>query len=78
MRPMGRKTALRVHRDKAALSSGCKPHPATAPAGSNRSSHVLKAFLRCPVQLSLPGLIRVRVAVESLPADARPRDRRLR
>ena len=28
-----------VHREKAALSSGCKPHPATAPAGSNRSSH---------------------------------------
>jgi hypothetical protein len=28
-----------VRRDKAALSSGCKPHPATAPAGSNRSSH---------------------------------------
>jgi hypothetical protein len=27
-----------VRRDKAALSSGCKPHPATAPAG-NRSSH---------------------------------------
>jgi aryl-alcohol dehydrogenase-like predicted oxidoreductase len=26
-------------RAKAALSSGCKPHPATAPAGSNRSSH---------------------------------------
>ena len=25
--------------DKAALSSGCKSHPATAPAGSNRSSH---------------------------------------
>jgi D-threo-aldose 1-dehydrogenase len=24
---------------KAALSSGCKSHPATAPAGSNRSSH---------------------------------------
>jgi hypothetical protein len=24
---------------KAALSSGCKPHPATAPAGSNRSSY---------------------------------------
>jgi hypothetical protein len=21
------------------FSSGCKPHPATAPAGSNRSSH---------------------------------------
>ncbi len=30
---------LGVRRDKAALSSGCKPHPATAPAGSNRSSH---------------------------------------
>src|SRR5580692_6495191 len=26
-----------VRREKAALSSGCKPHPATAPAGSNRS-----------------------------------------
>src|ERR1700733_769275 len=32
-------TASRVRRDKAALSSGCKPRPATAPAGSNRSSH---------------------------------------
>jgi hypothetical protein len=28
-----------VRRAKAALSSGCKPHPASAPAGSNRSSH---------------------------------------
>jgi hypothetical protein len=28
-----------VRRDKAALSSGCEPRPATAPAGSNRSSH---------------------------------------
>ena len=28
-----------MRREKAALSSGCKPHPATAPAGSNRSSH---------------------------------------
>jgi hypothetical protein len=28
-----------VRRDKAALSSGCEPHPANAPAGSNRSSH---------------------------------------
>src|SRR5215831_17427877 len=27
-----------VRRDKAALSSGCKSHPANAPAGSNRSS----------------------------------------
>ena len=30
---------LSVRRGKAAFSSGCKPHPATAPAGSNRSSH---------------------------------------
>jgi hypothetical protein len=28
-----------VRRAKAALSSGCKSHPATAPTGSNRSSH---------------------------------------
>ena len=28
-----------VRRDRAALSSGCKSHPATAPAGSNRSSY---------------------------------------
>ena len=28
-----------VRRDKAALSSGCKSHPANAPAGSNRSSY---------------------------------------
>jgi len=32
-------TSMGVRRDKAALSSGCKPHPATAPAGSNRSRH---------------------------------------
>jgi hypothetical protein len=32
-------SAVGVRRGKAALSSGCKPHPATAPAGSNRSSH---------------------------------------
>ena len=30
---------LYVRREKAALSSGCEPHPANAPAGSNRSSH---------------------------------------
>jgi transposase len=30
---------LGVRRDKAAFSSGCKPRPATAPAGSNRSSY---------------------------------------
>src|ERR1039458_8356641 len=33
------KSAQGVRRAKAALSSGCEPHPATAPAGSNRSSH---------------------------------------
>jgi hypothetical protein len=32
-------SAWGVRRDKATLSSGCEPHPATAPAGSNRSSH---------------------------------------
>src|SRR6266481_5149015 len=31
-------SASGVRRDKAALSSGCKAHPATAPAGSSRSS----------------------------------------
>jgi hypothetical protein len=28
-----------VRRAETALSSGCKPHPAAAPAGSDRSSH---------------------------------------
>src|SRR5438132_981631 len=32
-------SVLGVRRAKAALSSGCKSHPATAPAGSNRSSY---------------------------------------
>ena len=32
-------SALGVRRDKAALSSGCKSHPANAPAGSSRSSY---------------------------------------
>ena len=31
-------SAIGVRREKAALSSGCKPHPATTPAGSNRSN----------------------------------------
>ena len=35
----GGDSGMGVRRDKAALSSGCKPHPATAPAGSNRNSH---------------------------------------
>src|SRR5260221_8655257 len=37
--PVWRASAWGVRRAKAALSSGCKPHPAIAPAGSNRSSH---------------------------------------
>ena len=32
-------TVKGVRRDKAAFSSGCKAHPETAPARSNRSSH---------------------------------------
>jgi hypothetical protein len=32
-----RMAVLGVRREKAALSSGCKPHPANAPAGSDRS-----------------------------------------
>jgi hypothetical protein len=32
-------SALGVRRGKAALSSACETHPATAPAGSNRSNH---------------------------------------
>src|SRR5215813_11067286 len=35
----GMMSELGVRRGKAALSSGCKSHPANAPAGSNRSSH---------------------------------------
>ena len=34
-----RMSGMGVRRHKAALSSGCKSHPATAPAGSNRSSY---------------------------------------
>jgi hypothetical protein len=32
-------SGLGVRRGKVALSSGCKSHPAIAPAGSNRSRH---------------------------------------
>jgi hypothetical protein len=58
------KAASRVRREKAALSSGCKPHPATAPAGSNRSSHVLKAFLH-----RLPSAAELTRADQGLSAD---------
>ena len=37
LRPRSAMTAKRVRGAKAALSSGCKPHPATAPTGSNRA-----------------------------------------
>ena len=39
MRGQAPASAMGVRRAKAALSSGCKPHPATAPAESNRSSY---------------------------------------
>ena len=38
-RPRSETGAIRVRREKAALSGGCKSYPANAPAGSNRSSH---------------------------------------
>jgi hypothetical protein len=37
-----------VRRDKAALSSGCKPHPATAPAGSNGAVMEVTKWLKPP------------------------------
>src|SRR5260370_4251818 len=43
-----------VRRDKAALSSGCKPHPAIAPAGSNRSMEGTK-WLKPSISLSRIG-----------------------
>jgi len=33
------KFSIGVRRDKAALSSRCKSHPAIAPAGGNQSGH---------------------------------------
>ena len=39
LRRLLRRTGIHVRRDKAAFSSGCKAHPATAPAGSNRGRH---------------------------------------
>jgi hypothetical protein len=61
----GRRMSLMgVRREKAALSSGCKAHPANAPAGSNRSSHggnevaymsstESRVFSRCSPRLQL-------------------------
>ena len=39
LKPVTATSGLGVRRGKAAFSSGCETHPATAPAGSNRSSH---------------------------------------
>ena len=66
LRPRSATSASRVRREKAVLSSGCKPHPTTAPAESNRSSHVLKAFLRQLTSAAADqGWSRVRVAFET-------------
>jgi hypothetical protein len=46
---------LGVRRAKAALSSGCKPHPAIAPAGSNRSSHEVTKWLKPSISVSRIG-----------------------
>jgi hypothetical protein len=53
-----------VRRAKAALSNGCKPHPATAPAGSNRSSHVGNGVAEAGLQFEITGN-----AVPAVPAD---------
>src|SRR3984893_18370384 len=39
-------SALGVRRGKAALSSGCKAHPAIAPAGSNRAAMEVTNWLK--------------------------------
>jgi|SRR5882724_6917211 len=47
----GRKSATGVRREKAAFSSGCKSHPASAQAGSYRSNcggnETVEAFGKC-------------------------------
>src|SRR5580704_17105595 len=60
----GSMSGLGVRRAKAALSSGCKPHPATAPAGSNRSSHVGNGVAEAGLQFAITGN-----AVPAVPAD---------
>src|ERR1700722_20757899 len=51
-------------RAKAALSSGRKPHAATAPAGSNRCSHVGNGGAEAGLQFEITGN-----AVPAVPAD---------
>src|SRR5882724_565639 len=48
-------SGLGVRRAKAALSSGCKPHPANAPAGSNRSSHGGNEMAEASISVSQTG-----------------------
>ena len=43
-----------MRREKAALSSGCKSHPATAPAGSNRSEQSAVAVKDAAGQFTRP------------------------
>src|SRR6516164_11787183 len=52
--PRGRTSAIGVRREKAALSCGCKPHPANAPAGSNRSSQRAYAGLAAEDPQGIP------------------------
>ena len=77
-------SALGVRRDKAALSSGCEPHPATAPAGSNRSSHggneVAETFDYCSVSrigdsASVQAVTRVNAEQSSKWTDLPPKKR---
>src|ERR1700738_5193957 len=71
-------TALGVRRAKAALSSGCKPHPAIAPAGSNRSRSAQKAV--SPPLIGLARIARVdrslwiQGRIPSRNANSRPRE----
>src|SRR3982074_735507 len=48
-------SALGVRRDKAALSSGCKPHPATAPAGSIGAVMEVTKWLKPSISVSRIG-----------------------
>src|SRR3984885_3297568 len=60
----GSMSGLGVRRAKAALSSGCKPHPTTAPVGSNRTSHVGNGVAEAGLQFAIAGN-----AVPAVPTD---------
>jgi hypothetical protein len=70
-----------VRRDKAAFSSGCKRHPATAPARSNPSSYegdeIAKAFGKAYHELMTAGVqaatrVKRRASLEKVDARADP------